>query len=164
MCTNQECTGGTPQYIIPIFVHFAGIAVFLLNKRLGVFHNPTQDLVELQKKASDFIKGTSYMGKGLGLHKFIPTPGRMKFLKSVEYLDSWSEQCISTAKDRIAASGSNSDITFGFLDQWLLEGKLTNAEIVALLRDFFAGGIDTVSADTCIFPNHYEDHHRTGLT
>ena len=130
--------------------------MFLLNERLGVFHSPTQDLVELQKKASDFIKGTSYMGKSLGLHKFIPTPGQMKFLKAVEYLDSWSKQCISTAKDRMATSGFNSDITFGFLDQWLSEGKLTNAEIVALLRDFFAGGIDTVSPDMCIFSNHFD--------
>ena len=90
------------------------------------------------------------MGRSLSLHKFLPTPGLMRFLRAAEFLQAWAEQCIWNNHQQTQVSNSSSDAAIGFLDQWLLDGRLSQEEIAAQLRDFFAGGIDTVRATACL--------------
>jgi cytochrome P450 len=124
---------------------FEGLVIFLLSKRLNILANPAPEVDELKRKAAEFVRGTSYMGRSLSLHKFLPTPGLMRFLRAAEFLQAWAEQCIWNNHQQTQVSNSSSDAAIGFLDQWLLDGRLSQEEIAAQLRDFFAGGIDTTS-------------------
>ena len=121
-----------------------GISVFILNKRLNMLTNPSAEMVQFQEESICLIEGLGYMAQSIPVYKYIPTPSSRRFMKAVHFLDNISVKFINERKAVMNDLGTE-DST-GFLDQWLVDGKLSTKEIVPLVRDFLVAGVDTVSS------------------
>ena len=121
--------------------------MFILNKRLNMLANPAAEMVEFQEKSLLFIEGLGYMAQSIPLYKYIPTPSSRRFLNAVQFLEDISLKFIS---ERKAALKDLDTESVGFLDQWLANGKLSTKEIVPLMRDFLAAGVDTVGTPSAL--------------
>ena len=124
--------------------------MFILNQRLNMFSNPTAEMIRFQDESFRLIQGLGYMAQSIPVYKYIPTPKSRKFMKAVRFLDTISVKFINERKAAMTKLGAEQCV--GFLDQWLVDGKLTTKEIVPLVRDFLAAGVDTVSYSApCMF-------------
>lgn len=118
--------------------------MFILNKRLNMLSNPTAEMIQFQDESLHLIQGLAYMAQSIPVYKFIPTRQSRRFMKAIRFLDSISVKFIEERKAALSDLGTEQCI--GFLDQWLVDGKLTAKEIIPLVRDFLAAGVDTVSS------------------
>ena len=124
-----------------------GIGIFILNERLNMFTNPTPRMKDFQKAAIHFIERLVPMARPLPLHKLFPTISSIRFESSARELERISEELLEEKMATLSAALKRGESVepIGFLEQWLVEEKLSHKDILVLIRDFLSAGIDTVS-------------------
>ena len=125
-----------------------GIGIFILNERLNMFTNPAARMKTFQKAAVQFIKGLLPMASPIPLHKYVPTVYSVRFENTVRELERISLELLGEKMATLSAAlkkGENVE-PIGFLEQWLVEERLDQKDILVLIRDFLSAGIDTVSS------------------
>ena len=105
---------------------------------------------EFQSAGLSFIDGLAPMMGIIPWYKFFPTPTSVRFENAVRCLEAiaseLAEERMTELKQKI---DSNEEVeAISFLDQWLLDERISREEIFTLMRDFLSAGIDTVSAYT----------------
>ena len=81
-------------------------------------------------------------------YKIIPTKGLTDFDSALRKVGQLGEVILSQRIDELqkAAKEDSGIADVGFLGQWLAEGKLGRQDMVCIVSDFLAAGVDTVSA------------------
>ena len=107
---------------------------------------------EFQAAGLCFIDSLGPMMNMIPWHKFFPTPTSVKFEEAVQCLETiageLAEERVAELKQKIDSGEEVEGICF--LDQWLLDERITKKEMFSLMRDFLSAGIDTVSAESLL--------------
>lgn len=104
---------------------------------------------EFQSAGLNFIDGLGPMSNPISWYKFFPTPTSVRFENAVRCLETiareLAEEGMTELKQKIDSSEEFEAISF--LDQWLLDERISREDICTLVRDFLSAGIDTVSTE-----------------
>ena len=107
---------------------------------------------EFQAAGLCFIESLGPMASFIPWFKFFPTPTSVKFEEAVQCLETiageLAEERMAELKQKIDSGEEVEGICF--LDQWLLDERITKKEMFSLMRDFLSAGIDTVSAESLL--------------
>ena len=104
------------------------------------------------------------MASPIPLHKYIPTVYSVRFENTVRELERISLELLGEKMATLSAAlkkGENVE-PIGFLEQWLVEERLDQKDILVLIRDFLSAGIDTVSSSWFIDCCHICQHEQEG--
>lgn len=96
---------------------------------------------------ADLIGSVVSFGEALPFYKIFPTPLYKKLKKAVltlqsigkEYVDDNYHHLKATAKDL------SNQKSLSLLEQWLLEGNMSEEQCILSAIDMFAAGVDNVS-------------------
>ena len=113
-----------------------------------MFTDPSARMKTFQRAAIQFVKGLLPMASPIPLHKYIPTVYSVRFENTVRELERISLELLGEKMATLSAAlkkGENVE-PIGFLEQWLVEERLDQKDILVLIRDFLSAGIDTVSS------------------
>ena len=127
----------------------AGIGIFILGRRLNLFSAPSLRMKEFQSAGLSFIDNLAPMSGIIPWYKFFPTPTSVRFENAVRCLEAiareLAEERMTELKQKIDSGEEFEAISF--LDQWLLDDRISREDIFTLMRDFLSAGIDTVSIE-----------------
>lgn len=135
---------------------FESISVILLNKGQGMLsENPSEMGIRFKEAGLAYLLNMMKFLYALPLYKIYPTKPYIEFDKSVKQLMSVTEEIMSEkVKEMSSALDAGREVEqIGFLDQWLMEGKLSKAELLPIFGDLLSAGIDT-TANTAAFLLH----------
>ena len=110
-------------------------------------NEPSEIGLRFKEAAFDYMRDMMHFLYALPLYKIFPTKPYVNFDTSVKNLLSVSKELVDAkVKEMCAAMDEGREVEqVGFLDQWLLEGKLTQAELLPIIGELLSAGIDTVS-------------------
>ena len=113
---------------------------------------PSEVGLRFKDAAFDYMRDMISFLYALPFYKIFPTKPYVKFDTSVKNLLSVSKELVDAkVKEMCAAMDEGREVEqIGFLDQWLLEGKLTQAELLPIIGELLSAGIDTVSVSHCM--------------
>ena len=104
---------------------------------------------EFQSAGLSFIDNLAPMSGIIPWYKFFPTPTSVRFENAVRCLEAiareLAEERMTELKQKIDSGEEFEAISF--LDQWLLDDRISREDIFTLMRDFLSAGIDTVSIE-----------------
>ena len=124
-------------------------AWFAIGVDLDISKETDQDAAQFQKSVRDLFNGIEYFAQAstLPFYKIYPTKGYKKAKQAhlamrqlgIKYLERNRE----TIEKRVKEGGSTEGLSL--MEQWMIEGKLTEEQCIASAMDMFGAGIDTVS-------------------
>ena len=131
-----------------LYFYLLGVGIFILGQRLNLFTTPTPRMKEFQMAGISFAIRMVPMMNFIPWHKLFPTPTSVKFKNAVFRLEAiakeLAEERMAELKKKIDSGEEVEGICF--LDQWLLDEKISMQEMFSLMRDFLSAGTDTVSS------------------
>ena len=137
-----------------------GLSAILMNEKQGMLtDNPSNMGKQFLEAGRNFTRTLLEFLYALPVYKLIPTKPYKEFDKAVRRLLSLAGEIMEKkmAEMTRAMDEGREAQGIGFLDQWLLEGKLSNEQILPIFADLLAAGIDTVSW----FWNFLSEHFNT---
>ena len=134
-----------------------GTIKVIFSEELDTFSDDNPQVKEYVKAAKDFIRVIGEIGSALPIYKIFPTKAYKEYVHIYTNMRKLGKQLLnnryeSIRKD-IEEGTVDEDIAVGLLDQWLIEGKLTEEEAIVQACDMLAAGIDTTS-NTATFLLH----------
>ena len=134
-----------------------GTMKIIFTQELDTFSDDDPQVKEYVKAAIDFIRVMGEIGRALPLYKIFPTKAYKEYVHIYSNMRKLGKKLLnnryeSIRKD-IEEGTVDEDIAVGLLDQWLIEGKLTEEEAIVQACDMLAAGIDTTS-NTATFLLH----------
>ena len=127
---------------------FPGLAAILINEKQGMLtENPSDFGKQFLEAGRNFVRTLLGLMYALPVYKLIPTKPYKEFDVAVRRLLSLAGEIMEKkmAQMTTALEEGQEVQGIGFLDQWLLEGKLSSEQILPIFADLVAAGIDTVS-------------------
>lgn len=127
---------------------FPGLAAILINEKQGMLtENPSDFGKQFLEAGRNFVRTLLGLMYALPVYKLIPTKPYKEFDVAVRHLLSLAGEIMEKkmAQMTTALEEGQEVQGIGFLDQWLLEGKLSSEQILPIFADLVAAGIDTVS-------------------
>lgn len=109
--------------------------------------NPSDFGKQFLEAGRNFTRTLIQFMYALPVYKLIPTKPYKEFDVAVRRLLSLAGEIMEKKMAELtkAVEEGHELQGIGFLDQWLLEGKLSNDQILPIFGDLLAAGIDTVS-------------------
>lgn len=126
-----------------------GITKIVFNEDLNVFSDSNAQAKRLIKAVVDHSKAFTEFVLSLPLYKIYPTKSYRNLVGAIEQTRNLANELLDNHYESlladIKAGAIDPDNIVGLLDQWLIEGKLTEEEAVIQACDMITGGIDTTS-------------------
>lgn len=141
-----------------VFVYaYVGVSTVLLGKPLGALaKDPNHIVVQFKEASLRLLHSITAVLYSPPWYKIIPTKGLTDFDSALREVNQLGEVILSQRIEELQKAAKEDRVAdVGFLGQWLEEGKLGPQEMVRIVSDFLAAGVDTVSAYVYAFPTVY---------
>lgn len=125
-----------------------GLAAILMNEKQGMLtDNPSEFGKQFLEAGRNFTRTLIRFMYALPLYKLVPTKPYKEFDVAARRLLALAGEIMEKKMAELtrALEEGHNVKGIGFLDQWLLEGKLSHEQILPIFGDLLAAGIDTVS-------------------
>ena len=134
-----------------------GTTKVVFNEDMNTFSDNDSQTEKYVKAVLAFTHAFGEVNRALPLYKIFPTKVYRNYISSYSDVRQLGKELLnnryeSIRKD-IEEGTVDEDIAVGLLDQWLIEGKLTEEEAIVQACDMLAAGIDTTS-NTATFLLH----------
>ena len=125
-----------------------GVSTVILGKPLGALEKDPDPIVLQFKEATlCLIHSITAILYSPPWYKVIPTKSHKDFDSSLRAVHQLGEGILSQRINELQTATKDDRVAdVGFLGQWLAEGKLDSRDIIPIVSDFLAAGVDTVSA------------------
>eukprot|EP00731_Ephydatia_muelleri_P031105 Em0022g619a len=128
---------------------FQGIGYMTLGEKLDTFDESKKDLQEFEKISLDYAKNVEVIVFAPPLYKFFPTKAYRDFKRATDCMYEKASHILKDKYDKMVEAINSGVVdeakAISLMEQWLIEGKLTQKEILTLCCDMLAAGIETSS-------------------
>ena len=125
----------------------AASAWFALGVDLDISKQEDHEAAHFQKSVMDLFNGIEYFMQALPFYKIYATNGYKKAKQSQvvmrELGRKYLEQNRENIDKRVREGGSTEGLSL--IEQWMIEGKMSEDQCIGSAIDMFAAGVDTVS-------------------
>ena len=126
-----------------------GISYVVFNEDINVFSTEDPHVAAFIKASQNFVESLSAISAALPIFKIYPTKKYKFYVTSVQNMHEIGRNLLKRHFDKVKAAiqvGSvDETVTVGLLDQWLIEGKLTEEEAIVQACDQLGAGVETTS-------------------
>ena len=126
----------------------AGIVAILINEKQGMLtDNPSEFGKQFLEAGQNFSRTFIQFNYAPPLYKLFPTKPYKQFDAALRHLLSLAREIVEKRMAELTTALKEGQKVkgIGFLDQWLLEGKLTHEQILPIFGDMLFYGIEAVS-------------------
>ena len=126
-----------------------GISYVVFDEQIDVFSGEDPRGAALVKASRDFIHSLGSIAYAIPLYKIFPTKSYKFYVNSSKNIRKLGRDLMKHRYDQLSEACQQGTLgetsTVGLLEQWLLEGKLTEEEAISQACDQLAAGVDTTS-------------------
>ena len=134
-----------------------GATRVIFNEDVDTFSGKNPKAMEFVEATLAFIRSIGEIGRSLPLYKIYPTKPYKEYVANYSRIQRLGKELLNNhyekLLDDIEAGKVEGENAIGILDQWLIEGKLTEDEAIVQACDMLGAGIDTTS-NTATFLLH----------
>ena len=134
-----------------------GITKIVFDEDMDTFSDKDAQTQEFIEAALNAGLAFGEVNRALPIYKIFPTKPYKDFVRCISISRDLAKQLLNNHYEKIKKdieSGIvDEDVAVGLLDQWLIEGKLTEEEAIAQACDMLGAGLDTTS-NTATFLTH----------
>ena len=134
-----------------------GVSKIVFNESIDIFSGKNSQANDFVQAAMDYNNSISTIGQAPPLYKFIPTKPYKEYVERVRCLYNLGEQLLrnhyNSIVSEIEKGTVDETVAVGLLDQWLIEGKLSEKEAITQACVMLFTGVDTTS-NTATFMLH----------
>lgn len=129
-----------------LYMHI-GVSTVILGKPLGALvKDPDPFVLQFKEAALRLIHSVTAVLYSPPWYKIIPTKCHKEFDSALREVYQLGEVILSQRIEELQKTTKEDRVAdVGFLGQWLADGKLDPQDIVRIVSDFLAAGVDTVS-------------------
>ena len=127
--------------------HTPASAYFSLGADLDLGGKADPDAREFQQAISHFISCIADFIRALPIYRLVPTPLYYRATKAVQTVQNIGKKYLDSNKEKIQRCVEKGETVKGqsLIEQWMLEKKMSEDEIISTAVGLFSGGVDTVS-------------------
>ena len=126
-----------------------GVSFVVFGEQIDVFSGRDAKGATFVKASQDFNEALTVISSALPVYKIFPTNKYKFYLNSVKDMRRLGRDLLNTHYDDSGEACQQGTLgetsTVGLLEQWLLEGKMTEEEAISQACDQIAAGVDTTS-------------------
>ena len=126
-----------------------GATRVVFNEDIDAFSGKNPQATEFVEAALAFIRSLGEIGRALPLYKIYPTKAYKEYVENYSRIRRLGKKLLNNhyekLLDDVKARNVDTENAVGILDQWLIEGKLTEEEAIVQACDMLGAGIDTTS-------------------
>ena len=129
-------------------VHITATAWFTLGIDLDLTKENSEEAKQFQQSIQMFMRSIDYMIEAIPFYKICPTKKYKEVKESVATVHllgrKYVEQKRASIEKRLREGGSTHD-GLSLIEQWMIEGNMSEEQCIISAIDMFAAGVDTVS-------------------
>ena len=140
-------------------VHYTASAWFALGIDLDLTKEDNEEAKRFQQSIQTFIRSVDYMVQAIPIYKIYPTK---KYTEAKESLAAvrllrrkYVERNRTAIEKRLREGGSTHD-GLSLIEQWMIEGNMSEEQCIISALDMFAAGVDTVSVGLCMLHEYHQ--------
>ena len=126
-----------------------GVSYVVFDEQIDVFSGEDARAAAFVKASQDFIESLLMITQALPVYKVFPTKPYKFYVSSLQNIRKLGRDLMKRRYDQLSEACQQGTLgetsTVGLLEQWLLEGKLTEEEAISQACDQIAAGVDTTS-------------------
>ena len=126
-----------------------GVSYVVFDEQINVFSGEDARGALFIKASQDFIESLAMITQALPIYKVFPTKPYKFYVSSLQNIRKLGRDLMKHRHDQLSEACQQGTLgetsTVGLLEQWLLEGKLTEEEAISQACDQLAAGVDTTS-------------------
>ena len=134
-------------------------AWFALGIDLDLTKEDNEEAKRFQQSIQTFIRSVDYMVQAIPIYKIYPTK---KYTEAKESLAAvrllgrkYVERNRTAIEKRLREGGSTHD-GLSLIEQWMIEGNMSEEQCIISALDMFAAGVDTVSVGLCMLHEYHQ--------
>ena len=127
--------------------HYAGSAWITLGADLDLGKEDNTEAKQLQQAVKKFVQSLEYMTNGLPVYKIYPTQQYKQAKQSMIAMRSLGKKYLDKSKENTERKIEKGE-SISLIEQWMIEGRMSEEQCIMSACEMFAAGIDTVSART----------------
>ena len=135
-------------YVLVNCILLVASAWFAIGVDLDISKETDQDAVEFQKAVRDLFNGIEYFTQvALPFYKIYPTRGYKKAKQAFSAMRQLGRKYLDRNReiiDKRVKEGRNME-GLSLIEQWMIEGKMSEEQCIASAMEMFGAGVDTVS-------------------
>lgn len=131
-------------------VNIAASAWFALGADLDITKEDNEEVAQFQQSIQNFMKSLEYMSSAIPLYKIYPTKQYKETKQYVTAVRSLGRRYMERNRENIerrVKEGGNTD-GLSLIEQWMIEGKMSEERCIGSAVAMFGAGVDTVSKTT----------------
>ena len=134
-----------------------GVSFVVFGKQIDVFSGKDAKGSNFVKASQNFNEAHTVISTALPLYKIFPTKRYKFYINSVKNMRRLGRDLLKHHYNDSGTLGETS--TVSLLEQWLLEGKMTEEEAISQACDQIAAGVDTTSNTGTFMLHELAKHH-----
>ena len=168
LCDHLAAQRGTDGWVDDIFDatgkwSLKGVTYVVFDEQIDVFSGRDARTEEFVKASLDFIESLGLIAGAIPVYKIFPTKRYKFYVTSQQNIRKLGRNLIKHRFDKLSEACQQGTLgetsTVGLLEQWLLEGKMTEEEAISQACDQIAAGVDTTSNTGTFMLHELAKHH-----
>ena len=127
-----------------------GVSYVVFDEQIDVFSGEDAKAAALVKASQEFVEAVGLASGVLLFYRNIPTWTKDIYVTKVQNIRKLGRDFMKRRYDQLSEDCQQGTLgvtsTVGLLEQWLLEGKMTEEEAISQACDQLAAGVDTTSS------------------
>ena len=129
-----------------MIIIFAGSAWITLGVDLDLRKEDSAEAKQLQQAVKKFVQSLEYMTNGLPVYKIYPTRQYKQAKQSVIAMRSIGKKYLDIISKENVKRKIEKGESVSLIEQWMIEGNMSEEQCIMSACEMFGAGIDTVSA------------------
>ena len=127
--------------------HTPASAYISLGADLDLGGKTDPDAREFQQAMLSFTSCVADFIRAVPIYKLVPTPLYYRAAKAIQTVQNIGKKYLDSNKEKIQRCVEKGEKVKGqsLIEQWMLEKKMSEDEIISTAVGLFSGGVDTVS-------------------